>query len=154
MAQNYARFYALLKQLPGQYEGIKEDIVHQHTGGRTTSLRAMYDDEYKSLIKYLNEKVNSKPAMPGKKRVWSNSNLDHCRKRVIAAIYGYYGLLNKHVSTKYVISTACRAAKCKEFNLIPASDLHKVYNVFTAKQRDIKKALKAAKNDLSKVHLN
>ena len=35
---NYARFYALLKQLPG---ADKETLVEQYTGGRTTHLRQM-----------------------------------------------------------------------------------------------------------------
>ena len=37
---NYARFYALLKKLPG---ADKETLVYQFTGGRTKSLRQMSD---------------------------------------------------------------------------------------------------------------
>ena len=42
-AENYARFYALLKQLPG---ADKETMVYQFTDGRTTHLRQMEPDEY------------------------------------------------------------------------------------------------------------
>lgn len=45
--RNYAQFYALLKQLEG---ANKEDLVDQYTGGRTCSLRAMSELEYRSMI--------------------------------------------------------------------------------------------------------
>ena len=41
--RNYARFYCLLKQLPG---ADKETLVEQYTGGRTTSLHEMTSKEY------------------------------------------------------------------------------------------------------------
>lgn len=43
---NYARFYALLKQLPG---ADKETLVEQYTGGRTTHLRQMTIKEYELM---------------------------------------------------------------------------------------------------------
>ena len=43
---NYARFYALLKKLPG---ADKETLVWQFTGGRTTHLHLMAADEYRSM---------------------------------------------------------------------------------------------------------
>ena len=43
---NYARFYALLKQLPG---ADKEVLVEQYTGGRTTHLRQMTIKEYELM---------------------------------------------------------------------------------------------------------
>lgn len=43
---NYARFYALLKKLPG---ADKETLVYQFTGGRTKSLRQMSGKEYESM---------------------------------------------------------------------------------------------------------
>lgn len=43
---NYARFYALLKKLPG---ADKETLVYQFTGGRTKSLRQMSEKEYESM---------------------------------------------------------------------------------------------------------
>ena len=44
--RNYARFYALLKQLPG---ADKETLVEQYTGGRTTHLRQMTIKEYELM---------------------------------------------------------------------------------------------------------
>ena len=44
--RNYARFYALLKQLPG---ADKEILVEQYTGGRTTHLRQMTIKEYELM---------------------------------------------------------------------------------------------------------
>ena len=44
--RNYARFYALLKQLP---KADKENLVEQYTGGRTTHLRQMTIKEYELM---------------------------------------------------------------------------------------------------------
>lgn len=44
--RNYARFYALLRQLPG---ADKDTLVYQFTGGRTRSLRQMSAREYESM---------------------------------------------------------------------------------------------------------
>ena len=38
---SYARFYALLRQMQGDREQIKETLILQFTKGRTTSLREM-----------------------------------------------------------------------------------------------------------------
>lgn len=44
--RNYARFYCLLKKLPG---ADKETLVEQYTQGRTTHLRQMTPREYDSM---------------------------------------------------------------------------------------------------------
>ena len=46
--RSYAEFYALLKRLP---EANKEELVHQWTDGRTTSLTEMSDKEYRSMVR-------------------------------------------------------------------------------------------------------
>ena len=46
---NYARFFALIKQLPGSPEELKENLVLAFTNGRTRSLRDMYSDEYNKM---------------------------------------------------------------------------------------------------------
>lgn len=51
-AENYARFYALLKQLPG---ADKETMVYQFTGGRTTHLRQMEPDEYDRMCRRMEQ---------------------------------------------------------------------------------------------------
>lgn len=44
--RNYARFYALLKKLPG---ADKETLVYQFTKGRTAHLHLMSDSEYRQM---------------------------------------------------------------------------------------------------------
>ena len=51
---NYARFYALLKKLPG---ADKETLVYQFTGGRTKSLRQMSEKEYESMCNEMETNV-------------------------------------------------------------------------------------------------
>lgn len=46
---NFGEFYVLLKKLPGAADGLKEDLVWQFTGGRTTSLREMTISEYRAM---------------------------------------------------------------------------------------------------------
>jgi len=46
---NYARFFALIKRLPGNPEELKENLVLAFTNGRTRSLRDMYADEYDKM---------------------------------------------------------------------------------------------------------
>lgn len=51
---NYARFYALLKQVAGDdMETAKEALVSEHTGGRTASLREMSRHEYNAMCEAL-----------------------------------------------------------------------------------------------------
>ncbi len=54
---SHALFWTLLKETPGYdpcyKEVIKEGIVHEHSGGRTTSLNEMYENypsEYSRMI--------------------------------------------------------------------------------------------------------
>lgn len=55
MNRNYARFYALLKELPydGEREDLKKSLVSQATGGRTESLKETTDAEYKALCRLM-----------------------------------------------------------------------------------------------------
>lgn len=46
---NYARFYALIKNIPGDHDELKVNLVRAFTNGRTTSLREMYPDEFKKM---------------------------------------------------------------------------------------------------------
>ncbi len=46
---NYGRFYALLNRLPVHDEEMKEWLVRQYTGGRTTSLREITATEYRTM---------------------------------------------------------------------------------------------------------
>ena len=55
--RNYARFYCLLKQLPG---AEKETLVSSFTDGRTTSLREMSVKEYEAMCISLEEQTGWK----------------------------------------------------------------------------------------------
>ncbi len=151
-SSKYSHFWLLYNRLPGRYEGLKGELVRQFTGNRTDSLRNMQAHEYGSLLLHLTE-LNKGPE-PGSKRAWSNINIDACRKRVIASICGYFQATNTNYTMRSVISTACRAARCNDFNLIPATELHRVYNIFTAKQRDCNRAVANNIQKLAQISLN
>jgi len=53
---NFARFYALLKRLPG---AEKENLVMQFTGGRTSRLHLMTEHEYRSMCDGMERAANS-----------------------------------------------------------------------------------------------
>lgn len=61
--KNFARFYALLKQMPAEAkEGLKETLVASFTNNRTTSLKDMSLKEYKAMCdKMAGEIYQSKP---------------------------------------------------------------------------------------------
>ena len=54
--ESYAIFFALLKRMPG---ATKEDLVDQWTGGRTSSLKEMTDNEYSQMISALRSQVEN-----------------------------------------------------------------------------------------------
>ncbi len=47
--KNYSRFFALINNMPGDREELKENLVKAFTNGRTISLRAMAPDEYRRM---------------------------------------------------------------------------------------------------------
>lgn len=49
--RNYSRFFALLKQMPGNVD--KDDLIWQFTGLRTNSLRDMTAGEYDILVHHM-----------------------------------------------------------------------------------------------------
>lgn len=132
---SHALFWTLLKETPGydpRYkEVIKEGIVHEHSGGRTTSLSEMYRKyprEYSLMI----EKMKGTPE---RKAARLENSADLARKRVIAAICKYvdklgYRFRSKADKIRYVIGIACRAANCGNFNAIPESRLSAIYNLY------------------------
>lgn len=54
---NYAKFYALLRKLPGDKEEIKRQLVLQYTCYRTDSLKEITYGEYKKICDRLQEMV-------------------------------------------------------------------------------------------------
>ncbi len=59
---NYARFYSLLKQMPGagtmDTTSLKEDLVWQFTNLRTQSLKEMRDSEYNNMCAHMQQVVD------------------------------------------------------------------------------------------------
>ena len=56
---SYARFYGLLKLLPGDKEEIKRQLVLQYTSHRTDSLKEVTYNEYKRMCDRMQELVPS-----------------------------------------------------------------------------------------------
>jgi hypothetical protein len=53
LVRNYRRFYALLSDMPVECvsrEELKEQLVHQYSGGRTVHLRELTEAEYRTLM--------------------------------------------------------------------------------------------------------
>lgn len=81
--------------------------------------------------------------------------LDKHRKRLIAAIFGYFKATRKHVTMNEVKAVACRAAKCKTFNQIGKDRLISLYNAFKNRVNDIETVNNLSFDDLlNTVNLN
>ena len=128
-------FYRLLSQMPGTFdrESMKEVLVEDASGGRTTSLSELYQkypQAYSEMIERMKKLVG-----------WSDSDakadeMDRSRKRVIAAICHFLDERGMTFATArdkvaYAISVACRAANCASFNQIPATRLGGIYSAFS-----------------------
>lgn len=123
-------FYELLGKMPG---ATKEEIVYQYSGG--TSLSELYErspKKYRQMIEDM-------------RRLTVNESdfhrADRHRKRVIAAIAGYFdkaGLyqnIGRRERTEKILGTACRAAGVEGFNAMTESQMKRVYNEFVRKQK-------------------
>lgn len=55
--RSYSRFYALLKQMPGDRDEIKRTLVERFTGGRTASLREMSAEEYDAMCRAIDAEL-------------------------------------------------------------------------------------------------
>ncbi len=125
--RNYRQLYYLINQHPAlmNYENaneLKYELVHQVSGGKTTSVKELTDKEYNELITYLKNP----------KQVTNNSEMDKLRKRVIASIFGFFKKVDKPVNIGYVKAIAVRASGkgIDDFNKIPKSKLRAIYNLF------------------------
>lgn len=106
----------------------RAQLVCSWTKGRTTSARELSASELNDIVEKLQ---NSDAVSPD---VW--------RKRVIAAIYGFLGKMNKEANPEIVKGIACRAAKIDNFNKIPVQRLISLYTAFTNMQKDLNFAKK------------
>ena len=95
MKREYRQFYALLNKHP---QVDKEELVLQFTDGRTKSLRAMTDDEYRQMIGALEEA--SAPSRAELKR-WRSSALLRLGRLGINTIDNWDGI-NAFVSSRRI----------------------------------------------------
>ena len=135
---SHALFWSMLKEMPEYNERykevIKEGIVHQYSGGRTSSLSEMYLHHPAEYSKMIEEMKGSQE----QRRKRYDTERDLAAKRVIAAISewlfktGYTFKDGRH-KLAYIKGVACRAANCSGFNKIPMSKLSAIYNLYRKK---------------------
>lgn len=131
----HALFYQLLKDLPGydiRYRDvIKEGIIYEHSGGKTTSLSEMwnkYPAQYSDMIEAMKRDRRNRMEH-------YQDESDKWRKRVIAVIAqtvdrAGYQFEDNNKKLDYIKRLACRAGNCSEFNRIPLSRLQGLYSYF------------------------
>ena len=101
----------------------RAQLVCSWTKGRTTSARELRPGEMQDIVDKLQHADQNNPD------IW--------RKRVMAAIYGFLGKMNKEATPELVKGIACRAAKVQDFNKIPTQRLVSLYTAFTNMQKDL-----------------
>ncbi len=136
----FGLFYELLAKMPG---ATKEEIVYQYSGG--TSLSQLYERApkvYRQMIEDMKRLTTDEAQV---------QVMDKLRKRVIAAIAGYfeksglYSEVSRRERLQKIISTACRAAGVKDFNAMTEAQIKRVYSEFIRKQKTAERAEKACK---------
>jgi hypothetical protein len=124
--RNYRKFYALLGQMPGGVEGLKETIVGQYTDNRTTSVQEMKNIEFAMMLAAMEQTVaDSAP---------QKIKLDKARKRVIAVIGAWLRSRGMTEGIARIKGIACRAAKVDDFNKIPLNKLRALYEEWRNKK--------------------
>lgn len=96
--KNYARFYALLKQMPGNYNGLKDDLVDSHTSGRTSSLKEMTTGEYETMCDSMQQSVQPRIA---------NTDITATLKRYRSSVLHRMGQLGVDTSDWSAVDTFC-----------------------------------------------
>lgn len=126
--------HGLLAQL-GLYEQ-KNELALQYSNGRTDKTAELSVDECQALISQLQMDLKGNKTMVREQQRQNSSPLDLARKRVIAAIHGWYKLQGKTATTEYVKATACQAAGRTDsnFNLLSISELRRIYSEFMKKE--------------------
>lgn len=114
---SYARFYALLKQMQGDSEQIKETLVLRFTKGRTDSLRQMRRDEYEMMCEAMEAEIEH----PG----LSAEEFHRERKRLRSAVLHRMQRLGIDTSDWDVVDTFCLNTRIagKEFARLSLAEL-------------------------------
>lgn len=123
-------FYELLAKMPG---ATKEEIVFQYSGG--TSLSELHERSPKVYKKMIEDMRRLTVGEDDAQRA------DRLRKRVIAAIAGYFDKAGQYVGMERrerlqkIMGTACRAAGVDDFNAMTEAQMKRVYSEFVRKQK-------------------
>lgn len=130
-ANPHTWFFAHLKTVDGWGQGhddvIKESIISNYSGGKTESLKELYDKYPKA---YHRMKLELSTRTPKKQ---DDNPLDAPRKKLIAAIYSHLETKGYKSDIEYVKRVACKGAKVSRFNDIPLNSLKDLYNRFRNK---------------------
>lgn len=123
----HARFYTLLKSMPG---ATKEDIVAQYDpSGSLSTLYASNKRMYAKMIIDMERAIDSYQIADG----------DKWRKMVLRSIARHFELEGRYLDLsrierlEIIKNTANRIALVDDFNSIPVAKLRQIYNTFKNK---------------------
>lgn len=141
-ANPHTWFFAHLKTVDGWGQGfdevIKGGIISHYSGGKTESLKELYD-HYPKAYNRMRSELSTRT-----QKQQDDERLDKARKKLIAAIFSHLEEKGYKPDMDYVKRVACKAAKVTRFNDIPLNSLKNLYNQF--KNKD----LQASVNELIK----
>lgn len=138
----HAWFFAYLKTVDGWGQGydevIKESIIFDYSGGKTESLKELFD-KYPTKYRKMRAELS-----PRTQKQQTDDRLDKARKKLIAAIFSNLEGRGYKPTMDYVKAVACKGAKVTRFNDIALPTLKDLYNRFRNKD------LQASVNELLK----
>lgn len=138
----HAWFFAYLKTVDGWGQGydevIKEGIIFDYSGGKTESLKVLFE-EYPTKYRKMHAELS-----PRTQKQQADDRLDKARKKLIAAIFSNLEGRGYKPTMDYVRAVACKGAKVTKFNDIAFPTLKELYNRFRNKD------LQASVNELLK----
>jgi hypothetical protein len=141
----HAWFFAYLKIVDGWGQGfdevIKESIIFDYSGGKTESLKELFE-KYPTKYRKMRAELSTSPS-PSKRGEF-DERLDKARKKLIAAIFSNLEGRGYKPTMDYVKAVACKGAKVTRFNDIALPTLKDLYNRFRNKD------LQASVNELLK----
>lgn len=130
MNGKFGVFYALLAKMPG---ATKEEFVCQYSGAESlTELYERAPKVYRKMIEDMRRLTVSDD---------DTQRADRLRKRVIAAIAGYFDKMGLYAGVERrerlqkIMGTACRAAGVDDFNKMTEAQMKRVYSEFVRKQK-------------------
>lgn len=138
----HAWFFAYLKTVDGWGQGydevIKESIIFDYSGGKTESLKELFE-KYPTKYRKMRAELS-----PRTQKQQADDRLDKARKKLIAAIFSNLEGRGYKPTMDYVKAVACKGAKVTRFNDIALPTLKDLYNRFRNKD------LQASVNELLK----